>query len=131
MASILKVDDLRGNTTAKTVTVTVGASVTQSLEQGLAKAWIATEGEATPSIRTSLNHSSISDNGVGDQTMSYTNNFSAIGCLTAGTYHNAVVVTHQILSRSTATHGVKTHASNTAASEDDLGKKHAVFGDLA
>ena len=39
MASILKVDELQGIATAKTVTVTVGASVTQSLEQGLAKSW--------------------------------------------------------------------------------------------
>ena len=124
-------DKLTGRGTAKTVTVTVGATITQSLEQGLAKAWVASEGEATPSLRTSLNHSSVTDNGVGDQTFTYTNNFSAIGVLTAGTYHNAVVVTHQILSRSTSSHGVKTHASNTAASEDDLGKKHAVFGDLA
>ena len=37
MASILKVDDLRGNTTANDITVTVGASVTQSLKNGIAK----------------------------------------------------------------------------------------------
>ena len=33
MASILKVDELQGIATAKTVTVTVGASVTQSLNK--------------------------------------------------------------------------------------------------
>jgi hypothetical protein len=123
-------DKLTGRGTAKTVTVTVGATLTQSLEQGLAKAWVASEGEATPSLRTSLNHSSVTDNGVGDQTFTYTNNFSAIGVLTAGTYHNAVVVMHQILTRSTSTHGVKTH-DHASTPEDDLGKKHAVFGDLA
>jgi|TARA_Y100000114_G_scaffold135736_1_gene136764 hypothetical protein len=128
--STLEVDNLKGVTSANDVKVTVGASVTQKLHDGIAKAYIATEGEATPTIRISLNHSTVTDNGVGDQTMTYTNNFSAIGCLTAGTYHNAVVVMHQILSRSTSTHGVKTH-DHASAPEDDLGKKHAVFGDLA
>jgi hypothetical protein len=128
--SEIKVDTLTGKTTANDITVTVGATATQSLEQGLAKAWIATEGEATPTIRISLNHSSVTDNGVGDQTMTYTNNFSEIGCLVAGTYHHSVVVMHQILSRSTGTHGVKTH-DHAAAPEDDPGKKHAIFGDLA
>ena len=123
---------MAGKIIADTIENSTGKSLnTESLLEGSSKAWIATEGEATPTIRISLNHSSVTDNGVGDQTMSYTNSFSAVGCLTAGTYHNAVVVTHQILSRTTAAHGVKTHASNTAASEDDLGKKHAVFGDLA
>ena len=129
--STLEVDNLKGVTSANDVTVTVGSSATQKLHDGIAKAYVATDGEATPAIRISLNHSTVTDNGVGDQTMTYTNNFSAIGCLVACTHHNAVVVTHQILNRSTSTHQVKTHASNTAASEDDLGKKHAVFGDLA
>jgi hypothetical protein len=105
-------------------------SVDTSVKSGIAKAWIATEGEATPTIRISLNHSSVTDNSVGEQTMSYTNNFSEIGCLVAGTHHNAVVVMHQILNRSTSTHNVKTH-DHAAVSEDDLGKKHAIFGDLA
>jgi len=105
-------------------------SIDTSIKSGIAKAWIATEGEATPAIRISLNHSTVTDNGVGDQTMSYTNNFSEVGCLVAGTFHNAVVVMHQILSRTTSAHGVKTH-DHASASEDDLGKKHAVFGDLA
>lgn len=128
--STLEVDNLKGVTSANDVKVTVGASVTQKLHDGIAKAYVATDGEATPALRISLNHSSLTDNGVGDQTFYYTNNFSAIGCLVAGTYHNAVVVMHQILSRSTSTHGVKTH-DHASAPEDDLGKKHAVFGDLA
>ena len=128
--STLEVDNLKGVTSANDVTVTVGASATQKLHDGIAKAYIATDGEATPAIRISLNHSSVADNGVGEQTMTYTNNFSAIGCLVAGTHHNAVVVMTQILNRSTSTHNVKTH-DHASASEDDLGKKHAVFGDLA
>jgi hypothetical protein len=122
---------MAGKIIADTLENSTGGSIsTNNIVEGSAKAWIATEGEETPVIRISLNHSSVTDNGVGDQTMSYTNNFSQVGCLVAGTYHNAVVVMHQILSRTTSVHGVKTH-SYLAASEDDLGKKHAVFGDLA
>ena len=128
--STLEVDNLKGVTSANDVKVTVGASATQKLHDGIAKAYIATDGEATPAIRISLNHSSVADDGVGQQTMTYTNNFSAIGCLVAGTHHNAVVVMTQILNRSTSTHNVKTH-DHAANEEDDLGKKHAVFGDLA
>tara|TARA_R100000700_G_scaffold37265_2_gene47274 strand:+ start:157 stop:564 length:408 start_codon:yes stop_codon:yes gene_type:complete len=74
MASILKVDTLTGNTTAKTVTVTVGATATQSLEQGLVKAWamIAT----VSSINDSLNSSSFTDLGTGKPQVNLTNAFS-------------------------------------------------------
>ena len=75
MASILKVDDLRGNTTAKTVTVTVGASVTQSLEQGLAKMWANFDPPDSNAIKNSLNLASITDNGTGDYALNNTNNF--------------------------------------------------------
>lgn len=60
--SEIKVDTLTGKTTAKTVTVTVGASATQSLEQGLAKAWFSLDGDAgTPVFFDSFNCASITD----------------------------------------------------------------------
>ena len=74
MASILKVDNLTGNTTAKTVTVTVGATATQSLEQGLTKAFINNDGDTT--IADSLNISSMTDDADGAQTYLWTNNFA-------------------------------------------------------
>ena len=74
MASILKVDALTGNTTAKTVTVTVGATATQSLEQGLTKAFINNDGDTT--IADSLNISSYADAADGAQTYLWTNNFA-------------------------------------------------------
>ncbi len=40
MASILKVDDLRGNTAAGNITITSeGGAATMQLQQGVAKAW--------------------------------------------------------------------------------------------
>ena len=65
--SEIKVDSLTGKTTAKTVTVTVGATATQSLEQGLAKTWISINTTGTISIRDSFNVSSATDVAIGAQ----------------------------------------------------------------
>lgn len=80
--STVTVDNLTGKTTAKTVTVTVGATATQSLEQGLAKAWIHFDahGDAavsgTPITRDSLNNSTLGDDGNGDYTANFVSNFA-------------------------------------------------------
>ena len=76
MASILKVDKLQGNTTAKTVTVTVGASATMSLEQGLAKWWVNADNSGTTEVQGSFNNSSITDDGSAQTSFSYTNNMN-------------------------------------------------------
>lgn len=72
--SELKVDTLTGKTTANDITVTVGASATMSLEQGLAKAWCNLNGTGTIAQRDSLNHSSTTDGGTGTYTFSLTSN---------------------------------------------------------
>jgi len=72
MASILKVDDLRGNTSAGDITITSeGGSATMQLQQGLAKAWAAYDNDAV--INDSLNGSSVTDNGTADFTFTITN----------------------------------------------------------
>jgi len=92
--SEIKVDNLTGKTTAKTVTVTVGASATQSLEQGLAKAWINFDGTATGAVadydRDSFNMSVTVDNGTGDFTLGFTNNMgNANYCAVSGGHTSA------------------------------------------
>ena len=72
--SEVKTDKLTGTSTAKTVTVTVGASATQSLEQGLTKAFINNDGDTT--IADSLNISSMTDDADGAQTYLWTSNFA-------------------------------------------------------
>lgn len=72
--SEIKTDKLTGTSTAKTVTVTVGASATQSLEQGLTKAFINNDGDTT--IADSLNISSMTDDADGAQTYLWTSNFA-------------------------------------------------------
>ena len=94
-AGSLKVDNLRGNTAAASITlgdgsntlgalstagaVTItgeGGTVTTNLQQGLAKAWVNTNATSTAAIRDSFNVASMTDNGTGDQTHAWTNDFS-------------------------------------------------------
>ena len=70
--SEIKVDTLTGKTTANDITVTVGATATMSLEQGLAKAWVNFNGTGTIATSDSLNISSLTDSGTGI----YLSNFS-------------------------------------------------------
>ena len=74
--SELKVDNLTGKTTAKTVTVTVGATATQSLEQGLAKWWVNADNSGTHEVQGSFNNSSIVDDTSAKTSFSYTANMS-------------------------------------------------------
>ena len=88
MASILKVDELQGITAAGDITVTSeGGAATQSLQQGLAKAWSNIDGTGTVSARDSLNTSSITDNATGDYSSNFTNsleNVNAVSSAMAG-----------------------------------------------
>jgi hypothetical protein len=73
MASILKVDELQGIVSAGDITVTSeGGSATQSLQQGLAKAWVNFNGTGTIAARDSLNLSSLTDNASGDYDVNFT-----------------------------------------------------------
>ena len=66
MASILKVDDLRGNTAAGNITITSeGGSATMQLQQGVVKAWGYLNGDNT-TFYDSFGISSASDEGTGD-----------------------------------------------------------------
>ena len=59
MASILKVDDLRGNTAAGNITITSeGGAATMQLQQGLCKSWCYFNGTlTTPTLEDSFNKS--------------------------------------------------------------------------
>jgi len=66
------------------VTTVTNPSGGQPTIAGLAKAWVNFNGTGTPAIRASLNVSSITDNGVGDYTVNFTNaledaNYAVVG----------------------------------------------------
>ena len=75
MASILKVDELQGIATTNDITVTVGATATQSLETGLIKAFVHFD-QSDQSADSSMNISSITDDGVGKSLPQFSNAFS-------------------------------------------------------
>jgi len=76
MASILKVDELRGIVSAGDITVTSeGGAATQSLQQGLAKMWFQIN-QSSFSVLDSINVSSASDDGTGVFTVTRTNNMN-------------------------------------------------------
>jgi len=77
--SEIKVDTLTGKTTANDITVTVGATATQSLEQGLAKAWCGYNQTGTPSIDDSLNVASLTDTATGRTFVNYSSNMNNAG----------------------------------------------------
>ena len=75
--SEIKVDNLTGKTTAGSITVTSeGGAATQSLQQGLAKAWHTLHGTDTIATLDSLNVSSIVDSGTGNYGILFVNAFS-------------------------------------------------------
>jgi len=77
--SLVKTDALQGKTTAKTVTVTVGATATQALEVGLAKAF----GSFAQNIYPDTGYT---NNQAGD-----TFNFSSITDISSGLIDSAII----------------------------------------
>ena len=76
MASILKVDDLRGNTAAGNITITSeGGSATMQLQQGVAKVWSTQSADGTSTL-DSFNVTSIADTATGKQTINFANDFA-------------------------------------------------------
>ena len=75
MASILKVDELRGIASTGDITITSeGGSATMQLQQGVTKQWANINGgSGTPVVRDSFNNSSLTDNGTGDYTLALSN----------------------------------------------------------
>ena len=79
MASVLKVDEMQGVTSAGDITITgEGGTGTQSLQQGLCKAWVNCDGtDSSAAVRDSFNISSTTDNAAtGQVDLAFTNNFN-------------------------------------------------------
>jgi len=77
-AGFVKVDNIRGNTAANSVTVVAeGGSTTTNLQQGLAKAWLSMNGTGTIAVRDSFNMTGITDQGVGLTTVTIANNMGS------------------------------------------------------
>jgi len=83
--STIIADNLTGKTAAGNVTVTSeGGAATFQLQQGLIKCWI--QHDAGQTVTDSLNVSSISDDGTGDYSSTFSNNMSNAGYAIAGSW---------------------------------------------
>ena len=136
--SEVKTNKLTGVTTANSVTVTVGASVTQILKTGLVNThWLANQnsseirGVATNTTGSrSINVSSFSDDGTGDYTVTYTNNYADSQYSAASASHannkNACYDTN-----STSSTLIVAVSDADSATEQDLSSSWLLAGDLA
>ena len=137
--SEIKVDTLTGKTTANDITVTVGASATQSLEQGLAKHWTNFDGSAaTVTPRDSLNNSSITDHGTGQFSMNFSNSFNNANYVGSGmsgsdgtTFGQARDLFINVTSPATSAFRIGTKQSNDGSNVNDPQIHVLNTGDLA
>jgi hypothetical protein len=132
--STLLLNTLTGKTSAGSIVVTgEGGSTTTNIQQGLVKAWVNLDGDSTASIVDNLNVGSLTDNGTGNFTVTYTNNMgnatyavvlgideasNSGGTLTIGNVHTTSQL--KLLSR---------NSSASLADENSLNA--AILGDLA
>jgi hypothetical protein len=99
-AGFVATDQIKGNTTATTVTlptttnigataivsasagsatiIAEGGTVTTNIQQGLAKAWARIDGTGTAALDDSFNCASLTDNGTGDYSVAITNDMSSV-----------------------------------------------------
>ena len=139
MASILKVDAMQGVTSAGDISIaSEGGAATQSLQQGLAKAWGSFEQSGTHTFRDSLNFSSITDAGVGKSTFVFANNMATSDYATTGMSgeqsgggNRVMGFSGSTTSPTTSTFAIGNWELNNHAASDDTRLSVAVLGDLA
>ena len=132
MASILKVDDLRGNTAAGNITITSeGGSATMQLQQGLIKMWVMFNGSSAPTTADSLNVDSLTDNGSGDYTINRTNAMNNANYSTSSMCDENGVVFINTGTYSTTANEIHVKDSNSQSKNDYDRIGVHVAGDLA
>jgi len=122
-------DNLTGKTSAGNVTITSeGGAATQSLQQGLAKAWTVDASSAAGNVGDSLNNSSFSDVATGRTEITLTNPMSASTdwCVTQGSTSN---YPYNCKATTSTTHRLDT--VNGSGTFSDGSSNGQVTGDLA
>ena len=126
--SEIKVDTLTGKTTANDITVTVGASATMSLEQGLAKMWHNIAGAGTVTTSDSFNVSSVSDMATGGYRSNLTNNMNNIVYAASGMGQNQTDIGHTSIATSHFQTAQRTYSGSDFDADNCM---QIVHGDLA
>ena len=134
MASVLKVDQLTGVTTAGEITITLENSESQTLQQGLAKATANVTQAGSSNADAALNISSVADGGTGLNTITVTNAFSAAKAVVPSVSIHDSSYARAINIDDTSTSAFITrafHADSGSLTDDDDDTAVALFGDLA
>jgi len=140
--SEIKVDTLTGKTTANDITVTVGATATQSLEQGLSKSWASIDQTSTDHpVYDSFNVSGTVDTGqAGVTKITFSNamnnsNYGTTGGAqteaTSAAYFGTYGVNTSTSRQMTTEHFHTSNRTTNGTDKDIIYFAFAVHGDLA
>ena len=130
MARELKVDKFTGVTTASSIDVTgEGNSTTTNLQQGLCKMWAKLDGSGTIGLDDSFNVGSITDEGTGEYSFTFSNNMNNANFNVAHASDNQMQI-HRPSRTTTTSVGINCrNQNNTSEDRDHLFSN--VHGDLA
>jgi hypothetical protein len=104
--------------------------------RGIAKAWVNFNGTGTAAIQDSLNMSSLTDNGTGDYTLTYSNSLTGvfsniIACSQSGRSVTQRAMAYDSTTASSFIMGTYIDAGSTQTAFDNVSNDAVVFGDLA
>ena len=131
-----KANTIAGTTTAGSVLVQGEGSNTTNLQQGLCKAWATLDGTGTIAFRDSFNQSTATDNGTGDYTFNFNNDFANRNRCVNYTINNdegtgRPYVATEIGTPAAGTSRVDNSVSNSPSDADCEDCYLTAFGDLA
>ena len=140
-ASEIAIDKLKGASSAASISVVgEGGSTTTNLQQGLGKCWVNFYASSTIGFRDSFNMTSLTDNGTGDYTTTFANDFGNSDYVFLGNsmYENSRSHVHGQSSNTAyaagSMRGISAYVSGTngedTASDGDIVNR-AYLGDLA
>ena len=137
-AGFVATDQIRGNTAANSVTVVAeGGTVTTNLQQGLAKVWLRADVDGS-TLLDSFNMTSITDNGTGDYTPTFANDFNnELYSLTSTAQHGSSnnddsrIMTQQNRNVTAGASRIRRTTANGSGTVGDGDYNVSVHGDLA
>ena len=120
----------------KTGSTSLDSDKLPDMYNGSARAWVNFNGTGTPSIRDSLNYSSITDVSTGSYTTAYTNNLSGtftniVGCSNSGASSTQRAMTYDTATASGFSIGTWIDAGSTQSRYDNTLNDFVTLGDLA
>ena len=134
MTSKLSVDTIQGVSQAGNITIQGEGTAETNLQQGLAKFWVNFDGTGTIAARDSFNLSSLTDNGTGDYTATFTNAMGNANHAPQGVGQNSASTNFGLMYNpfSVATGNTQMKYVNNDANARDSAKNHVFTnGDLA